>query len=173
MTGLKESICLVRSLIETEARLVDPSRLVLGGISQGCATSLHALLASSHKLGGYVGFCGWLPFRAQIEEMADQAGPARTQLQSRLVDFQRSVLGLETPLAAIESPIEEYSFDTPVFLGHGDDDEMVDVALGRQARSVLQKLGFEVTWKEYEQCGHWIKEPTAYDDIVAFLEEIA
>lgn len=65
--------------------------------------------------------------------------------------------------------------DTPIFLGHGSDDAYVDITLGRQARDVLNEIGFDVGWKEYlgaEQEGHWLKEPEEIDDFAAFLETV-
>jgi predicted esterase len=61
---------------------------------------------------------------------------------------------------------------TPVFLGHGVDDAVVDVELGRRAHEVLADVGFQVAWKEYsgaELEGHWLKAPEQIDDIASFL----
>lgn len=34
-------------------------------------------------------------------------------------------------------------------------------------------MGMGVMWKEYDDCGHWFKEPEGLDGFVAFLEEVA
>lgn len=47
---------------------------------------------------------------------------------------------------------------TPVFLGHGKHDEKVSVNLGAKARDVLEALGCQVEWKEYDE-EHWYKVP--------------
>jgi predicted esterase len=63
--------------------------------------------------------------------------------------------------------------ETPVSIGHGIDDELVDVKLGREARDVLVEVGYKVDWREYEgaeQEGHWLKEREEVEDIVGFLE---
>ncbi|EFJ19478.1 hypothetical protein SELMODRAFT_419214 [Selaginella moellendorffii] len=146
--GLKSSVEFVRGVIQDEvARLGgDAAKVVLGGISQGQATALHVLLGGSHKLGGFVGASGWLPFADEVEELGS------------LAEIQGG--GVE---------------ETPVFLGHGTDDEMVDVKFGRQARDVLKAAMVKnLTWKEYvgaELDGHWFKEPEEMDDIVAFLRD--
>lgn len=44
----------------------DASRIILTGISQRCATGLITMLKGQCKLGG---LSGWVPFRAQIEEI--------------------------------------------------------------------------------------------------------
>lgn len=62
---------------------------------------------------------------------------------------------------------------TPVFLGHGIDDAVVNVELGQQARDTLDEIGFRIEWKEYlggESEGHWLT-PDEIDDIAAFLME--
>ncbi|KAK2598017.1 hypothetical protein QQS21_005854 [Conoideocrella luteorostrata] len=66
--------------------------------------------------------------------------------------------------------------NTPVFLGHGVDDAIVDIELGRQAARVLNDVGLTVTSVEYsgaELDGHWFKEPEEMNDIAKFLEKSA
>ncbi|EFJ35414.1 hypothetical protein SELMODRAFT_79756 [Selaginella moellendorffii] len=162
--GLKSSVEFVRGVIQDEvARLGgDAAKVVLGGISQGQATALHVLLGGSHKLGGFVGASGWLPFADEVEGLGSLA-----ELSSHF----RGKLGLELDEEIQGGGVEE----TPVFLGHGTDDEMVDVKFGRQARDVLKAAKVKnLTWKEYvgaELDGHWFKEPEEMDDIVAFLKD--
>lgn len=53
---------------------------------------------------------------------------------------------------------------TPVFLGHGSADPKVAVGLGRRMASVLADgLGVDVTWRAYENFGHWYKVPDEID----------
>lgn len=132
--GLKQSVAFVSRLVQEEINIVngDSGRVVLGGISQGCATAIRAML-SSPNLGAFVGFCSWMPL----------PGDAREICSNR---------------------------DTPVFLSHAKDDEVVDFELGLQMRNTLQQqLGMNVTWKEYNDAGHWIKEPEGFDDLLDFL----
>lgn len=42
---------------------------------------------------------------------------------------------------------------TPVFLGHGQHDDIVDIERGRASRDQLQSLGYSVQWHEYPM-GH-------------------
>ncbi|EPS35543.1 hypothetical protein H072_11097 [Dactylellina haptotyla CBS 200.50] len=61
---------------------------------------------------------------------------------------------------------------TPVFLGHGEEDEKVSVKLGEQIRDALVGTFFmSVTWKSYAEFGHWYKVPEEIDDIVEFLRK--
>ena len=167
--GLRQSVAFLQSFIRDEARFIPPSRLILSGISQGCATSIRALLASSYKLGAYLGFCGWMPFKAQIRDIIKEA-PA-SQIKSRLVKFSQSSLDLGCPAPATTESAETV-FDAPVFLSHAANDDVIDVDLGREMCKDLEGLGMSVTWKEYEVGGHWVKEPEGFDDIVAFLKGV-
>jgi predicted esterase len=74
--GLQESSEFLRRLVEEEAKLLSNdsavgdgySRIVIGGLSQGCAAAVFCLLggfssASEYgegkRLGGYIGMSGW------------------------------------------------------------------------------------------------------------------
>jgi hypothetical protein len=59
---------------------------------------------------------------------------------------------------------------TPIFLGHGVEDDRVNVGLGRDAAACLEGLGARtVVWSEYEGLGHWYSGPML-QDMVEFLE---
>ena len=59
---------------------------------------------------------------------------------------------------------------TPVFLSHTSDDNVVEIALGREMRDTLVKGGMQkVVWKEYETGGHWIPAPEGFEDLADFL----
>ncbi|OQO03933.1 hypothetical protein B0A48_10575 [Cryoendolithus antarcticus] len=51
----------IQDIIATEAAIVGAGKVVLGGISQGCAVAIHALLAGNIRLGGFIGVSSWLP----------------------------------------------------------------------------------------------------------------
>ena len=60
--GIEKSKQLITSLIEEEINNgIDPSRIVLGGFSQGGALSLYIGLAGKFKLAGIVSLSCWLP----------------------------------------------------------------------------------------------------------------
>ena len=191
--GIRETSAFVAGLLHSEAEAVGADRVVVGGLSQGCAAALHVLLnfGGPFPLAGFVGMSGWLPFAETLdpavedgnEDEDDIFGPCRAdedsscqdagscrraplhELQRRAADVARDIASL-APL----SPSQEVLFPrTPIFLGHGRNDEKVSVDLGGQARSVLQALGCNVTWKDYDE-GHWYKVPEEIDDIVDFLQ---
>ncbi|KAK2743954.1 hypothetical protein FQN55_007003 [Onygenales sp. PD_40] len=63
--GLRESVAFIHEVVRAEVEGVEggAGRVIVGGLSQGCATGLVAgLLWEGEALGGWVGFCGRLPF---------------------------------------------------------------------------------------------------------------
>jgi predicted esterase len=188
--GLRESVAHILGILEAEIALMsgDASRVYLGGISQGMATALWTVFCASgtrriqRRLGGILGFCGWLPFADDLEGLirAHQAqSESRIQIQHLVSRFFVQTIGLKP------NPEEEASGDptassvppilaTPVLLGHDTDDAFVSVELGQQALRVLKEvmdLG-HIEWVGYSGAdneGHWIKEPDAFDRILAFL----
>lgn len=66
--GLRESVRYLLQVVKSEGELVGLEKTVLGGITQGCATAIHALFNMDVKLSGFVGLCSWLPFQESISE---------------------------------------------------------------------------------------------------------
>lgn len=56
-------------IIQQEAQIVGYENVILGGISQGCATAIHALLRCDQQLGGFIGFSGWLPLPSEFNRL--------------------------------------------------------------------------------------------------------
>jgi pimeloyl-ACP methyl ester carboxylesterase len=68
--GLREAVEHIEALISDEVQLGVPEHnIIIGGISQGCATALHVLLSHRTRLGGFVGMSGWLPFASSIRRI--------------------------------------------------------------------------------------------------------
>lgn len=64
--------------------------------------------------------------------------------------------------------------ETPLFLAHNTDDEVIDVGLGREARDVLVGLGMKIVWKEEEEGGHLgMLRREGLDGVVAFLRGVS
>lgn len=164
--GLSETLQYLWGLIDDEVRLTPEERLILGGISQGCATSLHALLFGRRKLGAFVGISGWMPF---ADHMAKIVKDGESCSAIRVLEILRKKIGLAISPLAGDGEISS-AMGTPLFLGHGVDDEVVSVELGEQIYGLLSGLGMHVVWKDYQECGHWVKEPEELDHIVTFLK---
>ncbi|KAB2581288.1 Acyl-protein thioesterase 1 [Lasiodiplodia theobromae] len=154
--GLEESVEKVLRLLEREARLVPYEKIVLAGISQGCATAVQALLRGGRRCGAFVGFCGWFPLRA--ETLAGARGGVEGEGEGRARGMGAAV-------------------ETPVLLEHCTKDDVVPVRNGEVMRDTLMELGMNVEWHAYEgyayeEEGHWVKEPQGIDDLVAFLKRV-
>lgn len=161
--GLRDSVKKILEIIKKEADIVGPGNVVLGGISQGCAVAVCALLCGRQRLGGFVGMCSWMPFREEIKAWA-KAGENGEVLQ-RIREF----FGVEDRSSDGSGLEREPALETPAFLSHSKDDDVVPIENGKELRETLQLLGLQVVWEEYEDGGHWVNEPQGMDDIAAFL----
>ncbi|OMP83192.1 Acyl-protein thioesterase 1 [Diplodia seriata] len=142
--GLADSFRRVMEVVEREARLLvgGKGKIVLAGISQGCATAVDVLLKDrAAGYGALVGLSGWMPLGARVGRNGDGYGDVEV-LQTR------------------------------VLLEHCRDDDVVPVRNGESLRDSLVGLGLDVEWHEYEDGGHWVNEPQGIDDLVAFLKSL-
>ncbi len=150
-TGLRESVTSIRQILKNEAENLDGKwdHVILAGISQGAATSVHTLLNlnAPHRLGAFLGFSCRMPF------------PGRSLADTR------AILGLED----VPGNNEDLR-GTPVLLEHCVDDPLVLIEWGRTLRDTLGEFGARVTWKEYSNGGHWFNCPVGMDDAVLFLK---
>jgi len=136
---------------------VPQDHIILAGISQGCATAILTLLTSEMQLGGFIGLCSWLPFQEEVKQAAKE--------YSRSFEKLQSLFDLFPAKQASSNQLK-----TPVFLSHSKDDDVVPVTNGEMMSSGLKGLGMNVTWRLYEDGGHWVNEPQGVDDMVQFLK---
>lgn len=65
-----QSARLINQLITTEVESgIDPSRIVLGGFSQGATMSVLTGLTGERKLAGIAALSGWLPLRNKFKSV--------------------------------------------------------------------------------------------------------
>jgi predicted esterase len=183
MKGIRQSVAYIQSILDQEAAKLggQTEKLVIMGISQGGAIGMWTLLCQGNlgkQLGAFVGASTWLPFAANIQGLlwrndaheTDKASPETDPSDAFVADM------LSTGNQPAPSPGADGLFRaTPIFLGHGIDDAVVDVDLGRQAQDVLTNIGFQTEWKEYsgaELEGHWLKSPEQIDDIASFFMKV-
>jgi lysophospholipase-1 len=70
-TGMLDSVGKITELIKYEmANGIEPSRIVLGGFSQGATMSLLTGLTGEHRLAGLAVLSGWLPLRNKFKEVS-------------------------------------------------------------------------------------------------------
>lgn len=194
--GLHETTKFLHQLLRAEIAIVPGGAkdVVLGGLSQGCAASLVALLLwEGDDLGAVVGMCGRLPFaerlmdeiRGEEDEQRDNVALGfdpfavdachgdETKDGTRGSPAHRAVAWLreQLDLPALQPPSEALSVQkVPIFLGHGGQDEKVSLELGRRASEFLSKLGARICWEEYDDLGHWYSSDML-SDLLHFLKE--
>lgn len=149
-------------------------------------------------LGGFVGMCGWLVFERAVrgvlglpggtgggngdveEEMGFDPFDRGDESEDEDGEDGEGVLGVEARVVKVLREMLEFegggrrvrsrpkAFDTPIFLGHGTEDDKVPVARGRGAAECLRAAGMQVEWREYNGLGHWYSADML-TDIVSFL----
>ncbi|KAE8451772.1 hypothetical protein EG329_003229 [Mollisiaceae sp. DMI_Dod_QoI] len=186
--GLRASCAYIHELLRREIEIVGGENVVLWGLSQGCATSLTALLTWDGKpFAATVGMCGWLPFSNLIEEIVrenesgddpfshsgdddeDTKDPLRLGSENSEIDTRKQAVAFLREHLDMNSEGDVF-WDVPVFLGHGTEDEKVSVNLGREAKSCLDLVGVDVQMIEYEGLGHWYSQDMLRD-IFQFLKK--
>ncbi|KAL9635239.1 MAG: hypothetical protein Q9204_002691 [Flavoplaca sp. TL-2023a] len=178
--GLRESSAYVHSLLKDAIAQVGAENVVLGGLSQGCAAALIALLMwDGEPIVTAFGMCGWLPFCKQMEDIlgASESGAenASGDADDLFETGDEADGDDDAPTQAVAFLREELAMSVegrsmvvrqiPLFLGHGTEDEKVPIELGRGAASCLERLGVRVNWREYDGLGHWYSS-AMLDDIV-------
>jgi predicted esterase len=163
--ALGESIASVLEVVEKESLEVGADHVFLGGISQGCATAICALLWSGKRSAGFVGMSSWLPHQEELESISwlgctksFRVAMIRRLFQNKLVS------GMWT------SPSFDAAFSTPGLITHNVDDEVVPLRKGKDLASTLRHLGMGVDFRCYEDGGHWVNEPRGVDHMVAFIK---
>lgn len=176
--GLRETAAWIDELVRRESGAVGARNVVVGGLSQGCASALiWTLLWSGERIKCVFGMSGWLPFRHVIELYLpkDKMGAKEEDqdMFERQDELEEDAYG-----AAVRALCQELQLDliegqvgkgTPIFLGHGMEDETVDMERGREAAQCLLGLGCDVQWMEYRDLEHWFHDEELMD-IVRFVE---
>ncbi|KAM0329512.1 hypothetical protein ACHAQA_004821 [Verticillium albo-atrum] len=160
-SGLRSSVEAILQTVVEEETIMGRDSIFLGGISQGFATVVAAFFAGGKGLAGLVGMSSWMP--AALDLPVDNLS---LEQRLKLLRAEFSGQGGEAGVV-VESMVQ-----TPVFLTHSTDDEVVPPCNGRALRDGLRaQAGLNVEWHEYMDGGHWINEPQGVDDLVAFLKE--
>lgn len=73
---LSASIGRIQEIIAQEAAAIGHGNIILGGISQGCAVAIHALLSGHERLAAFIGLSSWLPKREAVELLDRATNPA-------------------------------------------------------------------------------------------------
>lgn len=115
--GILRSRDYFTSLIKDEINKgIKPSRIVLGGFSQGGAMSVFTGLTGSQKLGGVFGLSCYLLLSDRIRNYIPKDWPNK---------------------------------DTPFFLAHGEEDDVVLFEFGKKTAEALREMGVNVSFHSY------------------------
>lgn len=116
--GILRSREYFNSLIKQEMdKGIKPSRIVLGGFSQGGAMSVFTGVTGTEKIGGVFGLSCYLLLSDRIKTFVPENWPNK---------------------------------NTPFFLAHGEDDEVVNFAYGERSAEMLKEIGLEdVSFNKY------------------------
>ncbi|KAG5930115.1 hypothetical protein E4U53_002298 [Claviceps sorghi] len=181
--GMRPTVEHIERLIRHEIHILggNARRVVLAGLSQGCATALMStLLWEGEPLGAVVGLCGYIPVCSHLLGVFDGEDdgreddvfereenlPLRSPAQ-RVLDALRDeaeLLGDGAEPCRVES-----AASTPVYLGHGTLDPQVPVSQALQAEELLRKMGMAVELRTYEGLGHWYSREMLCH-VVSFLQ---
>jgi phospholipase/carboxylesterase len=102
-----------------------------------------------------------------------QGGAIVLQTALRYPERLAGVMALSTylPLAGtLAAERSEANRDLPIFMAHGQYDELIPIQRSRQSREHLEKLGYKIEWHEYPM-PHSVCAPEI-GDISAFLSKI-
>ncbi|KAI2787208.1 Acyl-protein thioesterase 1 [Penicillium oxalicum] len=137
--GILRSREYFNSLIKQEMdKGIKPSRIVLGGFSQGGAMSVFTGVTGTEKIGGVFGLSCYLLLSDRIKTFVPENWPNK---------------------------------NTPFFLAHGEDDEVVNFAYGERSAEMLKEIGLEdVSFNKYPDLGH-SADPDEIADLEKFLEK--
>jgi len=81
-----------------------------------------------------------------------QGGAIVLQTALRHPERLAGVMALSTylPLSAtLEKERNKANHDVPIFMAHGNFDDIIPIDKAQRSREILEKLGYPVTWKEY------------------------
>ncbi|MCJ1445234.1 MAG: hypothetical protein MMC23_005739 [Stictis urceolatum] len=95
--GLRETTTFIHSLLRKEIAVVGRENVVLWGLSQGCASSLTALMLwKGEQIAACVGMCGWLPLRPRLDSFLQDMKEHADGSQEH-VTFEGAEDNLEVP----------------------------------------------------------------------------
>lgn len=158
--------------------------VVVGGLSQGCASVLAWNLVRGVEevpVKCVFGMSGWLPFRHVLEGCVPDGQGKAGEVEGEdddVFERQAETQDQNAYISAMKALLQELDMDgtpstlgrtTPILLAHGNQDRKVACARGKEAAECLRGLGCDVQWKEYEELEHWFNG-RELADVVSFVE---
>jgi predicted esterase len=177
--GLRESTKFLHGLIKDAITEVGASSVVVGGLSQGGAASMAAMLLWNREpIAAWFGLCTRLPFCLRIQEALDAAEEqdgifessgkkhARMPRLDQAKDWMAEMIDFKDLPAELDK--DNSASRGPIFLGHGTADALVPMKLGEDTTTLLRSLELQVSWNQYEGLSHWYSNDML-KDLVEFV----
>ena len=174
--GLRESRKFLHGLIRDAITEVGASNVVVGGLSQGGATSMAAMLLWDREpIAAWFGSCTRVPFCNRIQEALDapnqeedvfERDPKKTltndeSRMSQARDWLVEVLDFED--LSSKSGNGNDGSRGALFFGHGTLDTLVPMKLGQDTTTLFKSLGLDVSWNQYDGLEHWYSDEMLRD----------
>ncbi|KAG2381283.1 hypothetical protein C9374_006272 [Naegleria lovaniensis] len=139
IAGMEKCFANVDILIEREVQEfgLDPSRIIIGGFSQGGSVALYHGLTNKYKLGGVIALSTWMPNRKKILTFVGKDLPNKTtpifQAHGTSDNVVKYEWGASSKKFVVESLLEgnesHYTFKTYTGMGHSSSlQEIKDLA---------------------------------------------
>ncbi|KAL9051725.1 MAG: hypothetical protein Q9162_005827 [Coniocarpon cinnabarinum] len=142
--GILKSQKYIHSLINQQiADGIPPSRIILGGFSQGGAMSLFSGPTFRERLAGVFGLSS---YQLLTEKFGNLVGETYGEAGEGKRDVKKE----------------------KIFMGHGIDDPLVKCEWGQMTMEGLKEKGFEVEWHTYPDTVHAV-DPKEIDDLEAWV----
>ena len=114
---------------------------------------MHVSLYGGIHLRDILRFRSWLPFQNDVAAFISTQSTKTFTLNHIRSIFDGSIGDSNIPLT-LSNISAKSAFATPIFLSRSQDDEVVPITHGENLYPTLRDLGFDVTWKKYED-GWW------------------
>ena len=140
LKGVTASAALVHAALDAVVAKMPSTEVVLGGFSQGGAMALFAGYSYSKPLGGIVSFSGWSPL-------------TKTDEATFISDLKAGA-----------------NAQTPCFIGHGSEDNVVLPECGERAAKALEEAGVkDVSYSTYRMAHS--SHPAETDALAKWVSE--
>lgn len=140
--GILKSRSYLHSLINQQiADGIKPSRIILGGFSQGGAMSIFAGPTFRERLAGVFGLSCYQLMPKQFDTLIAETG-TEDKIRSK----------------------------PPIFMGHGEEDPLIKFDWGNATAEGLKEKGFDVEFHSYAGVQHGV-HPSEIDHLEAWVEK--
>ncbi|RKF60023.1 Acyl-protein thioesterase 1 [Erysiphe neolycopersici] len=78
---------------------------------------------------------------------------------------------LHNKVGELVAQAEDANKNTKIFMGHGEDDQLVKAEWGKLTKLLLENLGFNVNFRTYPNLAH-STDPAEIEDLGKFLDEV-